>query len=207
MSIIYKITSPSGKMYIGQTNNFKERLRKYETLACKSQRKLYNSFMKYKFSNHNIDVIYRYESDITQEELDIIEIFYIKLHDSFHKGLNLTTGGKGAKGYIFTKKDKLKISINTKGKKKSTDTKNKMSIYHKNRPFEHIENNRKARFKPVLQYDTNGNFIKEWESLISVTSSIKGDIRSCIKGRQKTAAGFMWKYKQLKKDAEGYPII
>lgn len=207
MSIIYKITSPSNKIYIGQTNNFKERIRRYKTLACKSQRKLYNSFIKYKFSNHNINIIYKCEFDITQEELDIIEIFYIKLYDSLNKGLNLTIGGKGSKGYVFTKKDKLKISKNTKGKKKSKETKLKMSTYHQNRPFEHIENNRKARFKPVLQYDIHGNFVKEWESLISVTSSIKGDIRSCIKGRQKTAAGFIWKYKQLKKDAEGYPII
>jgi hypothetical protein len=51
--IIYKITSPSGKIYIEQSINFKTRLRKYKSLHYKNQLKLYDSFLKYSFENKN----------------------------------------------------------------------------------------------------------------------------------------------------------
>jgi predicted GIY-YIG superfamily endonuclease len=34
---IYKITSPSGRIYIGKTTNLKERLKHYKYLKCKTQ--------------------------------------------------------------------------------------------------------------------------------------------------------------------------
>ena len=42
---IYKITSPSNKIYIGQTTNYKKRLGDYYNLNCINQIKLYNSFI------------------------------------------------------------------------------------------------------------------------------------------------------------------
>jgi len=54
--------------------------------------------------------------------------------------------------------------------------------------------------KPILQYDLNGVFIKEWDSIkeaknyFNYTSEM-GIISAC-KGRQKTAGGFIWKYKK-----------
>lgn len=62
---IYKITSPSGKIYIGQTVNFKRRMQKYKSLLCKKQSKLYSSLLKYGFENHKIEIIFE------QAELDI----------------------------------------------------------------------------------------------------------------------------------------
>lgn len=44
--VVYKITSPSGKVYIGQTINYKVRYAKYNNLNCKQQLRLYNSFIK-----------------------------------------------------------------------------------------------------------------------------------------------------------------
>ena len=41
---IYKITSPSGKIYIGQSNNLIQRQKDYiKTIHCKGQVRLYNS--------------------------------------------------------------------------------------------------------------------------------------------------------------------
>src|SRR6478736_5572293 len=40
---IYKITSPSGKIYIDQSKNTNIRFRDYKSLKCKKQIKLYNS--------------------------------------------------------------------------------------------------------------------------------------------------------------------
>jgi hypothetical protein len=50
----------------------------------------------------------------------------------------------------------------------------------------------------ILQYDTNGNFIKEWKGLKEAarTLNIKPpNLTACLKGKQKTCGGFMWKYK------------
>ena len=53
---IYKITSPSGKVYVGQSVNIERRLKEYKILKCKKQVKLYNSFIKYGFENHKIEI-------------------------------------------------------------------------------------------------------------------------------------------------------
>lgn len=60
-------------------------------------------------------------------------------------------------------------------------------------------NNNYSQAKPVLQYDLNGNFIREWPSLAKVYEELgihKSDISDCCKGRKvKTAGGFVWKFK------------
>ena len=55
---IYKITSPSGRIYIGQSWNIKKRLNAYKTLyASKKQRLLNRSFVKYGYENHKFQII------------------------------------------------------------------------------------------------------------------------------------------------------
>ena len=52
--------------------------------------------------------------------------------------------------------------------------------------------------KPVLQFDLNDNFIKEYPSLTQVERELgfgQGNICNCCKGRCKTAYGYIWKYK------------
>lgn len=49
--------------------------------------------------------------------------------------------------------------------------------------------------KVILQYDKQNNLIKEWSSIAEAERHIGGDIKSALKGRSKTAAGFIWKYK------------
>jgi hypothetical protein len=92
------------------------------------------------------------------------------------------------------------------------DIKQKMSEATKNipKPFsnEHIQNMGIAKRKqatPVLQYDLDNNFIKEWESKgqaaewikqqTGKTSNIVSQIKDCILGKQKTAFKYKWKYK------------
>ena len=45
--LIYKLVSPSGKMYIGQTNNFDGRMIEHKSNAKWRKSKLYNSIRKY----------------------------------------------------------------------------------------------------------------------------------------------------------------
>lgn len=53
--------------------------------------------------------------------------------------------------------------------------------------------------KPIIQLDPQGNFIQEWPSIRQAGFSLVGNqgesIRKCLKGMQKTAYGFIWKYK------------
>ena len=54
--------------------------------------------------------------------------------------------------------------------------------------------------KPVIQYNLDGNFIKEWKSLADIHRELgfkKSSISKCCLGKQKTAYGFIWKYKEV----------
>ena len=51
--------------------------------------------------------------------------------------------------------------------------------------------------RKIKQYEKNGKFIREWESLISIERelSFKADtIGLCCRGRLKTAYGYIWEY-------------
>ena len=49
--------------------------------------------------------------------------------------------------------------------------------------------------KPILQYSLNGEFIREWPSATDVGKEVRCAIYDCIRGKQKTAINFIWKYK------------
>ena len=53
------------------------------------------------------------------------------------------------------------------------------------------------RSKPVLQFDLNNSFIKEYPSVMQAERELgfnNGNIVNCCKGKQKTAYGYKWKY-------------
>jgi hypothetical protein len=52
--------------------------------------------------------------------------------------------------------------------------------------------------KPIIQMDKNNNVMQEWDSLKSASQFLNiksGDISSVCNGRQKSAGGYIWKYK------------
>jgi len=60
-------------------------------------------------------------------------------------------------------------------------------------------NGSKDKRKIVLQYDLQGKFIREWESIREIQRILKNDdacISECCNGRQKTSGGFIWKFKE-----------
>lgn len=62
------------------------------------------------------------------------------------------------------------------------------------------ENSVRASNIEILQYDLNGNFIKEWESIKTASQYMKcteNSIIRCLKGYWKTAKRFIWKYKNV----------
>jgi len=57
-------------------------------------------------------------------------------------------------------------------------------------------NERKIKIsKPVLQYDLEGNFIKEWNSINDTYKSGFSSVDMCVIGETKTSGGFIWRYK------------
>ena len=56
---------------------------------------------------------------------------------------------------------------------------------------------RKNASKPVIQLDINNNFIKEFDSVLSVKEDGFGvnAVINCCKGRRESYKGFIWKYK------------
>jgi len=60
-----------------------------------------------------------------------------------------------------------------------------------------VERARTKQVKAVFQYNRNGVFIREWESLTEASSILhihNGSISECCRGKRKTAGGYVWKY-------------
>jgi len=121
---IYKITSPFNKVYIGQTINFERRLSEYRNLECKNQLKLYSSLVKHGFENHVFEVL----ETCSIEDANFRERYYQEFFNVLNKnGLNLKYQSTTDKKCIHSEETKQKISQVTKGKKRSGETKLKMS--------------------------------------------------------------------------------
>lgn len=148
--VIYKITNPSGKIYIGQSWSWTKRKNVYKRLSCKEQVKIYNSLKKYGYDNHIIEVIETLHLNISQEDLNSREIYWWKYYkDLGIKMLNIRYPGSNGKmseesikkaietrklnGYTPSKETIKKI-VETKkinGYKHSEETKKKIGSKHK----------------------------------------------------------------------------
>lgn len=114
---IYKITSPSGRVNIGQSWDIDRRWDEYKKRSCIQQPLVYRSFSKYGVDKHRFEVLQELPSDITQKALDNLEIFFIKCYkECGFSMMNLQEGGRGGK---HAKESKLKMSMNGKGGGKS----------------------------------------------------------------------------------------
>ena len=73
-----------------------------------------------------------------------------------------------------------------------------------------LERIAKKNNKPILQFDLNGNFIKEYESITQASKelNIKLDyISSCCLGGRKTSKGYIFKFKNDKEILQKYKEI
>jgi group I intron endonuclease len=101
---IYKITSPSGKIYIGQSTDLEKRENDYKILKCEKQPKLYNSLKKYGWENHTFEIIEKCRLD----QLNKREIYWGLHYDVLEeKGLNLRLGNANG---LCSEETKQKIS-------------------------------------------------------------------------------------------------
>ena len=111
---IYKIVFPNGKHYIGLTTISLERRRSQHKCCAKNinnTQYLYNALRKYEM----VDTFELIEIDTadTLEELCKKENDYILDYNSYYTGgcgYNMTSGGEGTNGYVFTEEDNQKNS-------------------------------------------------------------------------------------------------
>lgn len=144
---IYKITSPTGKIYIGQSIDIERRFVSYKKLRCKEQPAVYNSLLKYGTDAHIFEVI---------EECEVNQLNHKERH---YQELNFVLGLNGLNCVLTSCKDKsgiisneskqrmseawvfrnsseetrLKLSLAWKGKKHTEESKIKMSMAQRNR--------------------------------------------------------------------------
>jgi len=86
----------------------------------------------------------------------------------------------------------------------SIDRKNNDGHYeYSNCQFIELKDNVTKRNKQyttnILQFDLDGNFIKEWKSITEASEGIGRDfsgISHALRNKQKTAYGFIWYYKK-----------
>lgn len=166
---IYKLTSPSGASYVGQSLNLKKRLGEYRRLACVSQPKIYNAISKYGWDSIKVDILWKAHKPNRYRNikitLDAIEKHAIKKYDCVANGYNAREGGTN--GYTHTDDTIRLIS--------------------------------EANMIEVNQYSLDGKFIKTWPSATDVSDSLGisfSHISTICNGhgRRKTTGGYMWRF-------------
>ena len=220
MGYIYCITNLiNKKKYVGKTTysvtkRFQEHCRDSKKERCE-RRPLYDAMNKYGIENFVVKELIECPND----ELDSYEKMYIeKLQTYGHNGYNATKGGDGS---ILFDYDKIIETYALGGTMTecaakmhcSVDTVKKVLTIN-NIPIRHNRRGCCSDPKKVEQYSLEGVFIKEWESITlaahwlvdngyakTYNSGVKQKIRLCMRGKNKTAYKFIWKFPQREHDS------
>lgn len=119
--IIYKYTSPNGKIYIGQTTQEKRRRATFLNInKSYGGEKIDNARQKYTPQAFSYEVLCSLEFSSPEEariKLDALEEHYIKLYDSYRNGYNMTLGGYTTTGMKASEETRKKLSEIRKGRK------------------------------------------------------------------------------------------
>jgi hypothetical protein len=171
---VYKITSPTGKIYIGQSVDIKKRWKdNYKTLNCKGQTRLYNSLKKYGPENHKFEIIEECEVENLIQRETYWKLFYKVLEIP---SLCCKIDGNGGNLSQETK-DKISEGMLKANIKRSKITKNNIS---------------KNKKRKIYQFDLNGKLITIWSSLKDAEKQHKGNINRHLMGLTKQAGGYIW---------------
>ena len=205
--LVTNINNDPNKVYIGKTKDSRENKHK----------KSFGSQITYTY----IDEV----NSLNKEDWEPLETKWIQHYINLgYDVVNIRRKGGSGPEYLSeeTRQKKSKAMI---GKKHSEETLQKMrkpksntdkmrkpkstsEKFRKPKSEQHIQNMRKPKpkefglkiSKPVLQYNIDGTFIKEWSSIKEANTYTKvnrSNISACCKHRYKTAGNFIWKYKDV----------
>lgn len=205
--IIYKYTSPSGKVYIGQTA--RPVARRIEHL-CDANHKcstiFHKAIKKYGWENFNYEVLRTVTCNSEKElseKLGELEQAAILLYNCLTpKGYNQAIGGSGPLGYKHTEKAKERIRLTHLGKLHTEEEKAKIAKANTGIKFtqERKDKISKAKSIPIIQLTKDGKFVKEWESAKTAAvylNLVRSNITACCRKNPKvlSVGGFKWIYK------------
>jgi group I intron endonuclease len=220
MGVIYKITSPTNKIYVGKTYDLRKRINSHKYSAKKKGNiMLHNSIRKYGWDAHYLEVI----ETIADELLDEREMYWIKELNSFYrnneKGMNMTLGGDGQRNTWMDnlerrKKASIYFTENApfKGRKHTEENKKiiaeKASKRNKERkitiPKWGAEKGRLKVIRACIVYNNNGDFIGEHESLTNC-SKVLGIKLGSVKDSVIYGSWALGKYLIKYKTTDDYP--
>lgn len=198
----------NNKKYIGSSRNIMQRLRQHKHQLKSNthyNKHLSSSFKKYGETNFIFYIIERVE------DINILierEIYYVNLHNCLNPiyGYNKAKHIFNTSGYKWSEESRLKFSLKCRGRKVSDLTRQKLRLANLTRiykkGYKHTEKAKKSiaekRFKKILQYDKDFNFIKEWASIKEIGqfySKTTSGISACCRGIRKFSLGYIWKFK------------
>lgn len=200
----------NNKIYIGSAVNFNDRWKRHLRDLKKGTHHsihLQRSWIKYGISNFIFEIVEKSEpSKLIQREQ-----FHLDFHKSYDikNGYNMSPTAGSSLGIKRSQETKDKIRIANLGKKESLETRNRKSVSTigidnwKGRHRPKLGNSPRAR--SIIQYDLNGNQLKEWTSATEAANHLKGshgNISGCCSGAFKTAYGFIWKFKSVEIDKQ-----
>ena len=192
---IYKITSPSERIYIGQSINVYGRWSDYKRNHCKEQRRLYNSLKKYGHAQHKFEIIHQCE----ESELNRLEKYYVDLFQTFNTehGMNLKDGGYYSKA---SNESRIKMSKAQKGRVVSAQGRKNMSIAQTG--IKHTkERKEKNRLRMMGKKNTLG---MKFSNEINMKKARFGEHHPTAKLVINTQTGIY--YHSIQEASESYPV-
>ena len=204
MGYIYLITNHiNGKRYVGQTvNPIHHRWSKHIEEAYggnKSNSLLHRAIIKYGASNFGINIL----EECADTELNEKEKNYIKKYDTYYthnKGYNMTWGGEGVTKYsddeilyLWNQGYRNCEIARLLGAKDTTISLRIQSLIGSNAAKARRVDSRKIS---IIQYDLQGNYIKEWESASIAEKELnlsQGSISRCCNKQRTNSGNFLWK--------------
>ncbi len=163
---IYRATNTiNGKCYIGFDSNWPNRMNAHRKAAFYEKASDYNTYFHRAIRKHGWDA-FVWEVLFTHPDghhtKNNMESHFITENDSYNSGYNMTLGGEGTIGLVYTEERRAKLSKALKGK-----TRSKLTEEHKARISQSAKlSGNKSWFKP-------GNK-KTQEQIDRVVTAIKG---------------------------------
>ena len=202
---IYKHTSPSGKVYIGQTGQKPEN--RWDNGKGYKSGYFYCAIKKYGWDNIRHEVLF---TGLDQLNADIIEEDLIYYYKQIGKSYNLANGGSVNRGWKMSDEAKEKLRIINTGRTLSDEAKEKIRLsklgeknpnYGKSPSKETREKISKAGkgrgAKRVKQIDPeSGEVVKIWDSETEACEFYNGNpglISNAIR-RNSITKGYYWKF-------------
>lgn len=174
---IYKITSPSNKVYIGQSLDIENRFLDYKKLKCKAQPRIYSSLKKYGFESHVVEVIEECEIEILNKKERYWQDFYNCIGKN---GLNCQLVSTNELKKVHSEETRKKISIGLTGLKHTEESKLKISIGLTGR------NVSEETRKKISESNIGTIFSEERRSNISVALTGRKLSKECLEKRSKS---------------------